>query len=215
MPTFRDLATAAYCPRQLYYRRRDDETPEVPDSVVLRRELAYEYPRLLADADLDDEPIAVTATQYRSALHRAKARSEAWESLVDPADRDVLLEGRDCRGVAHKILEEPVAPSLLFTGEPPDTGVWQPQSVRLVAAALALSYERERPIDIAFAEYPAHGVVRRVSLSAHRRAGYRSTLRTVRSIDGPPSRVRNRTKCETCDYRDSCGVRTRSLGSLL
>ncbi|MFB6202579.1 MAG: hypothetical protein ABEI98_11300 [Halorhabdus sp.] len=215
MLTFRELATAAYCPRQLYYCRRDDDDPEIPDRVAAVRALAFEYPRLLAGADLDDEPIAVTETQYRAALHRSKARLDAWDALVDPDDRDVLLSGRDCRGIAHKVIETPLAPSLAFAGEPPETGVWEPQSVRLVAAGLALSYEREHPIEVAFAEYPAYGVVRRIDLSAHRRGTYRRTLRAVASIDGPPSRVDNRRKCESCSYREECGVRTRSLRSLL
>lgn len=215
MPTFREMATAAYCPRKLYYRRRASEEATIPDSVAIRRELAFEYPRLLEGADLSAEPIAVRPAEYRAQLHKTKASLDHWDALVEPADRDVLLEGRDCRGFAHKILEDPVAPSLVFTGEPPDTGVWQPQSVRLVAAALALAYEREREIDGVFAEYPAYGVVRRVSLSIHRRATYRSTLRTVQAIDGPPARVRNRQKCEPCEYRGDCGVRTRSLSSLI
>lgn len=214
MPTFRELATAAYCPRQLYYRRRQDE-PSVPDEVAVKRELAFEYPRLLSVADLEAEPIAVTATQYRAALGRSKARIDVWERLVDPAGRDVMLSGRDCRGIAHKVIEEPLAPALVFTGDPPETGLYEPQSVRLVAAALALAYERDRRVETAFAEYPTHGVVRQIDLTTHRRAAYRRALRTVRALDGPPPRVANRRKCETCAYRQECGVRTRSLRSLL
>ncbi|MFB6128799.1 MAG: hypothetical protein ABEJ47_03465 [Halorhabdus sp.] len=214
MPTFRELATAAYCPRKCYYRRRDGADVEVPPEVVAKRELAFAYPRLL-EGDLSAEPIAVTPTQFRSRLSRTKAGLDAWDRLVDPADRDVLLNGRDCRGIAHKVLEQPLAPSLVFTGAPPKNGVWEPQSVHLVAAALALAYEREQEVSVAFAEYPAHGIVRRVPLSAHRRATYRAALRTVESLDGPPPRTENRSKCETCEYRETCGVRTRSLKSLL
>ncbi|WEL20159.1 MULTISPECIES: hypothetical protein [unclassified Halorhabdus] len=214
VPTFRELSTAAYCPRKCYYRRRDAGEFEVPSAVEARRELAFAYPRLL-EADLTEEPIAVTPTQFRSRLGRVKAGLDAWDSLVEPADRNAFLEGRDCRGIAHKILAEPVAPSLVFTGAPPENGVWEPQSVRLVAAALALAYERQQQVPVAFAEYPAHGIVRRVPLSAHRRATYRSTLRTVETLDGPPPRTANPSKCEPCEYRDECGVKTRSLRSLL
>lgn len=214
VPTFRELATAAYCPRKYYYRRRDSTDVEVPPAVEAKRDLAFAYPPLL-DGDLAAEPIAVTPTRFRSRLSRAKASLDAWESLVEPTDRNAFLEGRDCRGIAHKLLEEPLAPSLVFTGAPPEDGVWEPQSVRLVAAALALAYERGQQVPVAFAEYPAHGIIRRVPLSAHRRATYRSALRTVESIDGPPPRVTNRNKCEPCEYREECGVRTRSLRSLL
>ncbi len=219
MHAFRDIETAAYCPRKLYYRRRDDDPESVPDAVADRRELAFEYERLLAeDARLRNVPIAVTPTQYRSRLGSAKARlDDDWPALVDPAGRDRLLEGRECRGRAHKLLETPAGPtvSLVFTGQPPETGVWEPQSVRLVAAAKALAWERERSIDRAFAEYPAYGLVREVQLTTHRRAAYREAVAVADAIDGPPSRTTNRSKCEACEYSDRCGVRTRSLRSLL
>lgn len=217
MHAFRELATAAYCPRKLYYRRRDPE-PEsgVPDSVAERRELAFDYETLLTDDEaLLSAPIEVTPTTYRSRLGCAKAGLDAWDQLADPPQRNVRLEGKDARGVAHKVLEEPLAPSLAFTGEPPEEGVWEPQSVHLVAAALALSWEREQQIETAFVEYPAYGIVRQVDISARRRAAYRSALRTAESLDGPPRRVDNREKCPPCEYREDCGVRTRSLGSLL
>ena len=219
MHAFRDIETAAYCPRKLYYRRRDDDPESVPDAVADRRELAFEYERLLAeDARLRNVPIAVTPTQYRSRLGSAKARlGDDWPALVDPAGRDRLLEGRECRGRAHKLLSTSEGPtvSLVFTGRPPETGVWEPQSVRLVAAAKALAWERERSIDRAFAEYPAYGLVREVQLTTRRRAAYREAVAVADAIDGPPSRTTNRSKCEACEYSDRCGVRTRSLRSLL
>ena len=125
------------------------------------------------------------------------------------------LEGKDARGIAHKVLEQPLAPSLVFAGRPPEQGVWEPQSVHVVAAALALAWERETTVERAFVEYPAYGVIREIDVSARRRAQYRAALRTAESIDGPPARVENRDKCEPCEYREGCGVRTRSLRSLI
>lgn len=146
MHTFRDVETAAYCPRKLYYRRRAGP-PDVPDEVAACRSLAFEYERLLdSDADLLAAPIEVSPTQFRSRLGRAKARLDAWDGLADPPSRERVLEGRECRGVAHKVLEEPLAPSLVFAGRPPEEGVWEPQTARLVAAAKALSWERETPV---------------------------------------------------------------------
>jgi CRISPR-associated exonuclease Cas4 len=217
MHAFRDVATAAYCPRKLYYRRRDPDVGEsIPEEVGDRRTLAFEYERLLGDdAALLAAPIEVTPTTFRSRIGCAKAELDAWDGLVDPAARDVMLEGKDTRGIAHKLLERPLAPSLVFAGRPPEQGLWKPQSVHLVAAALALSWERERPVERAFAEYPAYGVVREIDVSARRRAQYRAALRTAESIDGPPRRTDSREKCEPCEYRDGCGVRTRSLRSML
>jgi CRISPR-associated exonuclease Cas4 len=220
MHAFREVATAAYCPRKLYYRRRQPDDERTPPEVRRRREIAYRYEALLdGTASLDSEPIAVTPTQFRSNLGCARARLDAWPDLVDPADRDAFLSGRECRGVAHKLLDgegtRGPSLSLAFTGEPPEQGVWEPQSVRLVAAAKALSWEREEQIDRVYAEYPAHGVVRAVDIGPRRRAAYREAVRIADTIDGPPARVENDAKCAPCEYRSECGTRTRSLRSLL
>lgn len=215
MPTFTDLATAAYCPRQLYYRwKHDDHEP--PDSVAAVRALAFRYPDLLDPAtDLTDEPIAVAPTEYRATLRAARERLGCWDGLVDPAGRDVRLSGRDCRGVAHKVLEDPPRPVVVSPGRPPERGVWEPHSVRATAAAKALAWERERAVDRAVVEYPAHGVVRRIGLTTRRKAAYRDALRTVETLDGPPPRLEDDTRCGSCEYRDECGTRTRSLRSRL
>ena len=215
--TFRELETAAYCPRKLYYRRRDGP-PDVPEDIATVRALATDYERLLTDdAALLAAPIEPSPGTVRERLRAARDRLDDWDGLADPADTDVYLAGKDARGIAHKLVasETGAAPSLVFAGRPPEQGVWEPQTVRLVAAAKALSWERERDVERAFAEDPAHGVVREVELTARRTGLYRRALRTARSVDGPPARVSNRSKCEPCEYREQCGVRTRSLRSLL
>lgn len=217
MHTFRDVETAAYCPRKLYYRWQSGDPDHTPDAVAERRQLAFEYDRLLAaDASLSEEPIAVSPTQFRSRLGCLRARLDCWDTLVDPVARNLHLSGRECRGVAHKLLDTaPPSLSLVFGGQPPDSGVWKPQSVRLMAAAKALSWERETSVERVFAEYPAYGVVRDIDVDARRTAAYRAALRTAEAIDGPPARTQHRSKCDPCEYRSECGVRTRSLRSLL
>ncbi|WP_207586588.1 hypothetical protein [Halomontanus rarus] len=250
---FSDLRTAAYCPRQCYYRRRDAEREsggddgtrgpslETPDRVSRIRSLAFRYADLLelSDEELAALPIAVGPRTYRRTLEESRDRLERWDELREPADRDVLLCGRDCRGVVHKVLEggrneageredggeregegentddDLPAPSLLSAGEPPENGVWKSQTVHAVAAAKALAWDRQRPVEVAYLEYPAYGVIRRLELTTRRKALYRRALRTVREIDGPPARVQNRSKCESCEYAPECGVRTRTLRSLL
>jgi CRISPR-associated exonuclease Cas4 len=220
---FRDVATAAYCPRKLYYRRRQPDPDGTPPDVDRTREVAFCYERLLDDDDaLDRAPIAVSRTQFRSRLGAAKARLDdgVWEGLVEPDSRDVVLSGRECRGVAHKLFQDGPSSggptlSLVFAGDPPRQGVWEPQSVRLVAAAKALSWERETGVERVFAEYPAHGVVRAVELTTRRKAAYREAVRTADTIDGPPARVDTDAKCAPCEFSDRCGTRTRSLRSLL
>lgn len=218
MIAFHELSTAAYCPRKLYYVRKRDDW-EIPEVVPERRALAYRYDDLLAapDDDFASLPIATSPAEFRANLRRASERfADAWLELADPSVGETLLSGKECRGYVHKILElDAPTPSLLFTGDPPDQGVWQPQGVRAVAAAKALAWERETPVERAFVEYPAHGVIRDVRLTTRRKAQYRRVVRTVESVDGPPPRLRDRSKCAECEFRAECGVRTRSLRSLL
>ena len=246
MPTFTDLSRAAYCPRQLYYARREDDGAP-PRDAIERRNLAFRYPEL-HDADdgaLQNEPLDLAPGAYRAALSRL-ARRDDWDELADPAGRMVRLDGKDCRGVAHKVLEgdeaasgedatadadaseptestpedadaesAPSVPVVVSPGTPPETGVWEPQRVRAVAAAKALSWERERRVERALVEYPASAVVRKVRLTTRNKAAYRRTLRAVRNLDGPPPRLRNSAKCGSCEYREECGVRTRTMRSIL
>lgn len=214
MHTFRDLETAAYCARKLYHRHREADV-DVPD-VSDRRNLAFEYEHLLdIDAALLAAPIEVSPATFRERVEATKRECDAWADIADPPRREVRLTGKDCRGVAHKVLERPLAPSLVFTGDPPDQGVWEPQAVRLVAAAKALAWERERPVDRAFAEYPTHGVIREVPLTTRRKAAYRRALGTADRIDGPPPRAANDAKCAPCEYRETCSPRTQTLASKL
>jgi len=218
MHAFRDVETAAYCPRKLYYRRNSPEDEDVPEIVEERRALAFEYERLLGEeAAIRDAPIESTPTQYRSRLGCVKAKLDCWDELADPTARNVFLSGRECRGIAHKLLDTGKSPSvsLVFGGEPPETGIWEPQSVRLMAAAKALSWERETEVQRVFAEYPAYGVVREIEVDARRTAAYRAAVRTADAVDGPPARTSNRSKCQPCEFRSECGVKTRSLRSLL
>ncbi|WP_299332139.1 CRISPR-associated protein Cas4 [Haloplanus sp.] len=220
MFTFGSLARAAYCPRQWYYARRDETDGRPPSEVRERQSLAFDYPALRGadDATLRGEPIDVSPAVYRTRLDRLADRAD-WSELVDPAARRVRLEGRECRGIAHKIIEnedgDPPTPTFVSPGQPPDRGVWRPQRVRAVAMAKALAWEREREVPSALVEYPAYGRVRRVRLTTRNRTAYRKTVRTVRTADGPPPRIDDDAKCNACEYRQQCGVRTRSLRSLL
>ncbi|SEW26351.1 CRISPR-associated protein Cas4 [Natrinema salifodinae] len=222
---FSDLRTAAYCPRKCYYQRtRPAEEREPPPEVESIRALAIRYDELLAASpdDLEREPIAVSPGRYRDRLAStrdrladADAETDQWDRLRNPRERDRLATGRHCRGIVHKVLADPLEPVLISSGEPPDNGVWKPQSVHAVAAAKALSWEHEESIERAWLEYPAYGVIRSIELTTERKARYRSALRAVRELDGPPARTTNRSKCEACEFAAECGVKTRTLRSLL
>lgn len=216
--SFSDLATAAYCPRQLYYRQRETDR-SLPEDVRERIQLAFRYPEL---ADAPDRvlrrlPIRRSPAAYRRNLARLAER-DLYDRLIDPAAERTFCSGRDCHGVVHKLLDGvdggPPVPVVCSPGEPPDCGVWEPQSVRAVAAAKAVAWEHERDVERAVVEYPTVGVVRPVRVTTRRRASYRRAIRAVRAIDGPPARVDD-ARCKTCAYRETCGTRRRSLRSLL
>jgi len=224
---FSDLARAAYCPRQLYYVRRDDER-SVPPKARERIDLAFRYGELVdaSNRTLRELPLHRSPAAYRRNLDRLREREE-YERLVDPASERGFLSGKDCHGTVHKVLEAdegatdaddegaaPPVPTLVSSGEPPENGVWEPQAVRAVGLAKALAWEREREIERALVEYPAVGVVREVRLTVRKKAAYRKALRAARSIDGPPPRVDD-DRCNACDYAAECGTRRRSLRSLL
>lgn len=218
------LGRAVYCPRQLYYAETEDGF-EPPDEVSARRELAFRYPALREadDEQLSSLPLAVEPAAFQANLAEL-AESPAWPALVDPLERDVLLTGKDCRGVVHKLLDGatvqwgdddgPPVPVLVSGGVPPPEGVWEPQAIRAIGLMKALAWERQREIPRAIVEYPAVGVVRRVRLTTRRAARYREALGTVRSLDGPPPRLSNDAKCDACEFQEQCGVRTLSLRSL-
>ncbi|MDB2224496.1 hypothetical protein PM023_07415 [Halorubrum ezzemoulense] len=225
---FSDLARAAYCPRQLYYVRRDDERT-VPPKARERIDLAFRYDELVdaPDRALRQLPLHRSPAAYRRNLSRLRERDD-YDALVDPASERGYLSGKDCHGTVHKLLEPgggptdsggsepspPPVPTLVSSGEPPENGVWEPQAVRAVGLAKALAWEREREVDRALVEYPAVGVAREVRLTLRKKAAYREALRAARSIDGPPPRVDD-GRCSTCDYAAECGTRRRSLRSLL
>ncbi|OYR42576.1 hypothetical protein [Halorubrum sp. Hd13] len=223
---FSDVARAAYCPRQLYYARREDDRT-VPADARARIDLAFRYPALAdaPDATLRRLPIRRSPAAYRRNLDRLRERDD-YDRLIDPERERAFVSGKDCHGTVHKVLaggggrpdsSDPAdapLPTVVSPGEPPENGVWEPQSVRAVAVAKAVAWEREREVPRALVEYPTVGAVREVRLTTRRKAAYRRALRAARAVDGPPSRVDD-DRCSACDYREECGVGRRSFRSLL
>ena len=226
MTPFSDVARAAYCPRQLYYARREDDRAVPPDARA-RIDLAFRYPALVdaPDATLRRLPIRCSPAAYRRNLDRLRERDD-YDRLADPARERAFVSGKDCHGTVHKVLagerdttdppdgDDPPVPTVVSPGEPPENGVWEPQSVRAVAVAKAVAWERGREVPRALVEYPSVGAVREVRLTTRRKAAYRRSLRAARAVDGPPSRVDD-DRCSACDYREECGVGRRSFRSLL
>ncbi|AHG04969.1 hypothetical protein HALDL1_16225 [Halobacterium sp. DL1] len=209
---FGDLARAAYCPRQLYYARREESDP--PAEYENARDVATRYDELAvaSDAALATFDLAVPPPEFRSNL---RASLDRHPRVAGPAESDAFLRGKDAHGRAGKVHTGPPAVSVVTHGSPPEQGVWEPQSVRAVAAAKALSWREETAVESAYVEYARHGVVRELGLTTRRKATYRRALRAARSLDGPPPRLHDDAKCGACDYREECGVETKTLRSLL
>ena len=215
MQAFTDLATATYCPRKLYYKRDRDGHVQ-PDEIASIRNLAYRYESILdGRTALGTEPIATAPQNYRSTLESAKERLDRWDALVRPDETRIFVEGKDAHGIVHKLLADPIRPVIVSPGEPPEEGVWKPHSVWATAAAKAVSWEQSEPIERAYLEYPAYGIIRPVRLTTRRKAAYRKALRIANGLDGAPPRLRNDSRCGSCEYSDECGTRTRSLRSRL
>lgn len=210
-----DVAMAAFCPRKLYYARSGDRSP--PPEYDRALELSQSYLDLLGASDtaLSTMGLAVEPAEYRRRLERVRDRLDSWDGLVDPSAEHVSVTGKDVHGRIPKVLDDPPTPVLVSPGEPPEHGVWEPQSVRAVGAAKALAWRERTPVERAIVEYPLHGVVRSVDLTTRKRAAFRRALRAARSIDAPPPRLHDDAKCDACEVADRCGVRTRSLRSLL
>ncbi|WP_049983271.1 hypothetical protein [Halorubrum sp. BV1] len=146
-------------------------------------------------------------------IHKLLADSGADGGADDRADSGAG-GGADDRADGGADGDAAPIPVIVSPGEPPENGVWEPQAVRSVAAATALSWEHERTVPRALVEYPSVGVIRSVRLTRRKRAAYRRALRAARAIDGPPPRVDD-DRCSACEYREQCGTGRRSLRSLL
>ena len=126
MPTFSDLSRAAYCPRQLYYARTDEDRGP-PAEAIARKELAFRYDELRTadDETLAELPIDCSPADYRAALEELSTRSE-WDQLCEPSEQEYGVEGKDCHGRIHKLLagdppieylEESEAPAYVLTNQ--------------------------------------------------------------------------------------------------
>lgn len=214
MPTFAALAQAAYCRRKLFYRRQENRTGPMPTGEADR--LARQYPALIART-IEQNCLATDPESVSRALATARDRFPLlWPHLLNPSAEDLEIRGRQCHGRVSKLLAcDPPTVTIVTGGKPPSEGVWHHQTVRAVAASLALAAERGVSPERALVEYPRHGVIRSVPIDSRRRAAYRRTLEAVRSLGEPPPRTENDAKCRSCEYRQRCRGRTRSLRSLL
>lgn len=210
MPTFSELAQAAYCLRKLHHNRVDGW--EATHDGTTPDRLSHRYDELL-DCRVPEEALDLDPATVAANLERTRERfPDAWPSLRSPAETGVFLRSRVCRGYANKVLDtDPPVPTFASSGHPPSEGVWRPHAVRAVAIGLALAWDRGQAIERVFVEYPAHGMVRQVPLSERRQATYQRVLRAVDRMSESPPRTEDASKCRRCEYEDRCGSRSSFL----
>ena len=217
-----EVRNAVYCGRQAYYEsRREACRIPSPETRVLR-ELAYIYPTVVDSPEdalrracetagvsvaLDLSEAAETLTETRD------ERPKLWDEVARPDREERYFENERLCGTVDKMsfADDGVVFSVVKTGRPPADGVWSSERVETAAMRSLVSGAHE--VSHAVVEYPRVGALRRVDVGRDDERAFERSLETLEDIEEgiPPSRTDNRTKCEACDFREDCGVETKSV----
>jgi CRISPR-associated exonuclease Cas4 len=117
-------------------------------------------------------------------------------------DRIVAREAKDGRKGQVSI------PSMIKTDNPPETGIWRSDRLRLTGYAMLLEDDLDRRVDLGIVEYPRAGEVREVEIRSSDRRRVLRIRDRVRIIQGGklPDRP-NGVPCERCPVLDACETR--------
>lgn len=99
-------------------------------------------------------------------------------------------------------------PSMIKTDNPPETGIWRSDRLRLTGYAMLLEDDLDRRVDLGIVEYPRAGEVREVEIRSSDRRRVLRIRDRVRIIQGGklPDRPRE-APCERCPVLDACETR--------
>ena len=218
-----EVRNAIYCGRQAYYEARREACRLPSPETRILRELAYVYP-VLADSPDDalrraEETAGVSVSLDISGAADALAERrddnpELWDSVARPDRAERYLENERLRGTVDKLSfddDGSAVVSLVKTGTPPANGVWS--SERVEAAALCELVSTSYDVSCVVVEYPRVGALRRVEVGPDDERTLERAIETLEEIEKgvPPSRTDNRSKCESCDFKEECGVKTKSV----
>lgn len=100
-------------------------------------------------------------------------------------------------------------PSIIKTDNPPETGVWRSDRLRLTGYAMLLEDESKRRVDRGLVEYPRAGEVREVEIRSSDRRRVLRIRDRVRLINGGklPDRPKD-APCERCPVTEVCETRS-------
>jgi len=219
-----EVRNAVYCGRQAYYEsRRDACRIPSPETRVLR-ELAHTYPTLvespekaLATAcEIAGVDVELNLSDASEGLSEERENNEElWDVAAHPDREERYYESNRLCGTVDKrsFTEDGVFVSKVKTGTPPPNGVWSSDRVEATAVERLVSSTTGDEVAYVVVEYPRAGALRRVEPGKDDERALENALETLEEIqDGiPPSRTDNRSKCEACDFREECGVETRSI----
>ena len=223
-----EVRNAVYCGRQAYYEsKREACRLPSPETRVLR-ELAYLYPTVIESPEKalrraqETAGVSVSLDLSGAADTLSGTRNDdptLWDAVARP-DREerYLKNGRLC-GTVDKLSfrdgedgeRDSVVASLVKTGTPPANGVWS--SERVEAAAIHELVSTNHDVSFVVVEYPRVGELRCVEVGRDDERALERAIETLEEIEEgvPPSRTDNRSKCESCDFKEECGVKTKSV----
>lgn len=219
-----EVRNAVYCGRQAYYESRREACRIPSPETRLLRETAYLYPTLV---DSPNEALRsacnVAGIELKLDLSDAsdnldvlqEEKTELWNAVAYPDREEKYYENDELCGTVDKrsFTEDGLVVSKVKTGTPPPNGVWSSDRVEATAVERLVSSAEETGVAYVVMEYPRVGALRCVEPGKDDERALESALEILEEIKNgiPPSRTDNRSKCESCDFREECGVETRSI----
>lgn len=218
-----ELRRAAYCPRQTYYTRHDDNESEATDVYVAVAELAHQYETFVEDPDealrfaaelADVEPQTVEeeidVDEALASLRRLRGDDpDLWTALTHPDREQLYVEADGLRGTVDKVssTDGGYVASSVKAGTPPRRGVWPSQRVEATGVHRLLD-ARFPAAETVHVEFPKVGEVRTLEVDDADRRRVDGLLDLLESMDPdePPRRTTERGRCSSCSYRERCGV---------
>ncbi len=165
---------------------------------------------------IDPEELRAASEEIKKIIPEMARKLEHKIGLISPSEAEVELRS-DRLGLSGRldrlVLGESTLPSMIRTGLPPETGVWQSDRLSLAGYALLLEDERGERIEKGLVEYPRAGEIREVNIRVvdrRRVLRIRDRIRQIR--DGKlPDRPKS-APCEGCPFEEKCETR-RSIAS--
>jgi len=168
---------------------------------------------------VNQHDLRVAAGEIREALPEIASKLSPKLELLIPSEVEVDLRS-DRLGLSGRLdrivsragdggpKERDIIPSLIKTDNPPETGVWRSDRLRLAGYAILLEDELKRRVDRGIVEYPRAGEVREVEIRSSDRRRVLRIRDRVRLINGGklPDRPRE-APCERCPVLETCETR--------